>query len=492
MPAHLQTPGGDIAANLASFANLEVLSGDGASPLEAWDLIYRAVAHVRSGAGPCLLRLRVPRLQGHTFVDDQAYKSAATRLEESARDPLLKLRQLLKAQPSRNQSWEALLADVNQELELAVLQAEAQPQPAPEQATCHLFFNGQAPLQGGLRPENAQLATGTSQPEPSGARVNFIDAVRRTLESEMRRNPRLLVFGEDVGVKGGVHGATLDMQAHFGPQRVFDTSLSEDAIIGRALGMAIAGLLPVPEIQFRKYADPAHEQITDIGTLRLRTANRFAAPLVVRIPVGFGKKTGDPWHSVSGEAIYAHTPGWRLAYPSNAADAAGLLRSALRGDDPTLFFEHRLLLDTAEGRRPYPGDEYCLPFGQAAILTEGDELTLITWGAMLPRCQAAAAAFPGRVQVIDLRTIHPWDQDTVLESVHRTGKVLVVHEDTLTGGFAGEILAVIAEQAFTSLDAPLARLATPDIPIPFNAGLMDAVLPSQASIQSRIAALLTY
>ena len=211
----------------------------------------------------------------------------------------------------------------------------------------------------------------------------------------MEHNPRILVFGEDVGVKGGVHGATQGMQARFGEDRVFDTSLNEDGIIGRSTGMALAGLLPVPEIQFRKYADPAHEQLNDLGTLRWRTANHFAAPVVVRMPVGYAKKTGDPWHSVSGEAIYAHFIGWRIAYPSNAEDAVGLLRTALRGDDPVFFFEHRALLDSPEARRPYPGDDYCLPFGKAAQLTQGDELTLITWGAMTHRCLEAAGDFQG-------------------------------------------------------------------------------------------------
>ena len=492
VPAHLQTPGGDIAANLASFTNLKVLSGEGSEPGATWELISTAVDHARSGAGPCLLRLRVPRLRGHTFVDDQAYKSPELRQEEAARDPLPRLRQYLIDLGASPQAWDELLESVNHELAAALEEAEAAPEPDPETTTHHLYYCGEPPLQGGLRPEGALLPLGPDRPEPAGPRVNLIDAVRRALEAEMARNPRLLVFGEDVGVKGGVHGATLDMQAHFGPQRVFDTSLSEEGIIGRALGMAYAGLLPVSEIQFRKYADPAHEQITDIGWLRWRTANRFAAPLVVRIPVGYGKKTGDPWHSVSGEAIYAHTLGWRLAYPSNAEDAVGLLRSALRGDDPTIFLEHRALLDTAEGRRPYPGDDYCLPFGRAARATKGDELTVVAWGAMLPRCLEAASAYPGRVELIDLRTLLPWDQETVLESVRRTGKLLVVHEDTYTAGFAGEIIAVVAEQAFTFLDAPVARLATPDVPIPYNAGLMEAVLPNVSAIRARIAELLAF
>ncbi|HJW90741.1 MAG TPA: transketolase C-terminal domain-containing protein, partial [Anaerolineales bacterium] len=209
-------------------------------------------------------------------------------------------------------------------------------------------------------------------------------------------------------------------------------------------------------------------------------------------PVGYGKKTGDPWHSVSGEAIYAHTLGWRIAFPSNAADAVGLLRSALRGDDPTFFFEHRALLDTPEGRQPYPGDEYCLPFGRAAELTQGDELTVVTWGEMVHRCLAAAREFQGRVALLDLRTIIPWDRQAVLESVSRTGKVLIVHEDTLTAGFAAEVSASIAAEAFAYLDAPIQRLATPDVPIPFNIRMMEAVVPSVARIRDTMDWLLAY
>ncbi|OGO38191.1 MAG: pyruvate dehydrogenase [Chloroflexi bacterium RBG_16_57_11] len=502
VPAVYQTPGGDIRRNLASFGGLKTLEGDGTDPAEAWQVIQQAVAHVRSGEGPCLLHLHVVRLTGHTFIDDQSYKSNEERAEEARRDPLMRLRAYLAHSGAlhfesathlhSDEAWQALEAEVQAELQTALDQAVSLPEPDLAGVAHHLFFEGDAPLQGGLRPEGVLPAKGEAIPHPSGPRINFIDAVRRTLEAEMRLNPRLLVFGEDVGVKGGVHGATLDMQKHFGAERVFDTSLSEEGIIGRAVGMALAGLLPVPEIQFRKYADPAHEQITDLGTLRWRTANRFAAPVVVRIPAGFGKKTGDPWHSVSAEVIYAHTLGWRIAYPSNAEDAVGLLRSALRGDDPTIFFEHRALLDTPEGRRPYPGDDFCLPFGWAARLLDGDRLTVVSWGAMIHRCLEAARAFPGQITLLDLRTIIPWDQDAVLESVRQTGKVLVVHEDTQTAGFAGEIITTIAGQAFTYLDAPPERLATSDVLIPYNLGLMEAVLPSAERIKSKMRELLAY
>lgn len=492
VPAECQTPGGNIAANLASYGNLLTLDGDGTDPLDAWSVIRQAVEATRQGL-PCVLHLRVVRLTGHTFIDDQAYKTDAERQAERERDPLPRLRQFLREHTEdAERRWQALEDQVRRELDDAYQAALDIPEPDPATATHHAYYNGVGPRQGGLRPEAALPPPGLNIPQPQGPRINLLDAVRRALEAEMRLNPRLLVFGEDVGVKGGVHGATLDMQKHFGPLRVFDTSLNEDGIMGRSIGMALAGLLPAPEIQFRKYADPAHEQISDAGTLRWRTANAFAAPMVVRIPVGFGKKTGDPWHSVTHEAVYAHTLGWRIAFPSNAEDAVGLLRTALRGDDPTFFFEHRALLDTSEGRRPYPGDDYCLPFGCAAHLAEGDRLTVVTWGALTQRCQAAAASFAGQIDLFDLRTIIPWDQEAVLESVRRTGKLLIVHEDTLTAGFGAEIAAVAAQHAFTWLDAPIARLAVPDVPIPYNPGLMDAILPTVERIHTSMQQLLAY
>lgn len=486
VPGRLQTPGGNIAANLASFENLCIVEADGHDPLRASAAIGQAVAQTRAGR-PVLLRMRVPRLGGHTFIDDQAYKSAELRADEAARDPLPYLRQLVPAA-----DWTALSDQIQAELQTDLAAVEASPEPEAGEVSAHLFFQRTVPWVGGLRPEDAAIPVGSDRPDPSGPRINFLDAVKRTLECELSLNPRLMIFGEDVGVKGGVHGATLDLQHKFGAARVFDTSLSEEGIVGRSVGLALAGLLPVPEIQFRKYADPAHEQISDAGTLRWRTAGRFAAPMVVRMPVGYGKKTGDPWHSVSGEAVYAHTLGWRIAYPSNAEDAAGLLRSALRGDDPTFFFEHRALLDTPAGRRQYPGDNYCLPFGQAAVIVDGRELAVVTWGETVHRCLAAAEPFAGRLTLLDLRTIIPWDIESVINAVRRCGKLLVVHEDTITAGFAAEIIATTAGECFTDLDAPIARLAMPDVPIPYNVSLMESVLPSTEKIQQKMAELLAY
>lgn len=484
----LQTPGGNIAENLGSFRNLLTLSGSGFDPSRSSELIQEAVQYVRSGTGPCLLHLRVPRLQGHTFIDNQAYRSEEELAAEERRDPMHALEEVLgeTVLKSLRESAEA-------ELEQALHAARALPEPEPETATDNLFYDGNAQKVGGLTPElGPRTEPVPKDPNTSGPRVNLLDTVRAVMESELQSNPRALVFGEDVGAKGGVHGATMDLQSRYGEERVFDTSLSEEGIIGRAVGMALAGLLPIPEIQFRKYADPAAEQLNDLGTIRWRTGGKFAAPIVVRIPVGYSKKIGDPWHSVTGESIYAHTLGWRLAFPSNAADAAGLLRTALRGEDPTYFFEHRALLDAAEARRPDPGPEYVVPFGKLTSLSEGDELTLVTWGAMVYPSLEAAERFEGRVEVLDLRTISPWDQEAVLDSVRSTGRCLVVQEDTWTAGFASEILATVASEAFMDLDAPIRRLTTPNVPIPYNAGLMHAVLPNTERIEAAIEELLTF
>lgn len=488
VPSAMQTPGGDISENLASFKNLHIISGSGTDPGESSRLIKDAVDYVRAGKGACLIRLDVPRLTGHTFGEDQsAYKSRKQLAEEKKRDPLLAMRTHLEGELD----WQALSDEVDAELRQQLKEAEKQPSPAPDSALKYIFSEGthQAEVPPALNKPKLDLS---HAPAKDGARINLSEAIRRTMEVELKSNPRLIVFGEDVGIRGGVHRVTLNLQHEFGESRVFDTSLSEEGIIGRATGMALAGLTPLPEIQFRKYADPATEQINDLGWIRWRTAGKFAAPVVVRIPVGHSKKTGDPWHSVTAEAIYAHSLGWRVAMPSNAADAVGLLRNALRGQDPTLFLEHRALLDSPPGRRPYPGDEYALDFGKAEVIQPGKQLSVISWGEMLHRCLEAAKLFEDAVEVIDLRTIIPWDKEAVLASVRKTGKCLIAHEDTMTAGFGAEISATIADEAFTFLDAPVARVASPDIPIPYNIPLMKTVIPSVEMLREKMEALLAW
>lgn len=487
VPHQFQTPGGDISSNLRSFKGLFVLAGPGTEPAETAELIDRAVGHVRSGRGPCLLRLEVPRLGGHTFIDNQSYKSEEEIETERAQDPMGRMTDLLG-----EDRMQALRSEARNRVQVALERAHGKEPPGGD-PTRYLFFEGDFQQVGGLSPElGLRTLEGSPEPIEQGPRINLIDAVRSVLAEELEENPRALVFGEDVGAKGGVHGATRGLQETFGENRVFDTSLSEEGIIGRSVGMALAGLLPIPEIQFRKYADPATEQINDLGTIRWRTAGKFGAPVVVRIPVGFSKKVGDPWHSVTGEAVYAHTLGWRLAFPSDAAEAAGLLRSALRGEDPTLFFEHRALLDSAEARRPDPGPEYVIPFGQARVLREGKELTVVTWGAMVYPVLQAADSYGERVEVLDLRTIAPWDRAAVLASIQKTSRCLVVHEDTWTAGFAGEILATIADEGFTHLDAPLRRLTAPDSPVPYSLELMASVVPNAERISAAVEELLAF
>jgi len=494
VPAQQQTPGGRIAPNLRSFAGLRIWEADGTDPEALAEVLAEAIPYVRSAAGPALLEVSVPRLCGHSSADNQAYKTAEEREAEQRRDPLPRLRTFLqRRRVLGRRAWEELEREVEVAVHEALAAALAQPEPDPATARRFLFFEPGFPQQvGGMLPEGVSLPAGSPVPEPSGPRINMVDAIRRTLERELELNPRVLVFGEDVGLKGGVHGATLDLQRRFGAERVFDTSLSEEGIIGRAVGMALAGLVPVPEIQFRKYADPATEQLNDCGTIRWRTAGRFAAPIVVRIPVGFSKVTGDPWHSVCGEAVFAHAPGWRIAFPSNAEDAVGLLRAALRGNDPTLFLEHRALYDTPPARRPYPGDAFVLPFGKAALVRPGTQVTVVTWGAMLYRVLEAVERLGADAEVIDLRTLVPWDVESVLASVRKTSRCLIVHEDTWTCGFGAEIAATVAREAFRWLDAPVERVAAPDCPVPYNRVLMDAVIPTVEQIAAVLAQLLRF
>ena len=480
VPSRLQTPGGNIAANLRSFAGLAILEGDGSEPRAADELTRRAVAQVRATRAPLLLRLTVPRLSGHSGQDTQAYKSAETLSEERAHDPLRRLESFLVPRVMPAHEWTQLAGEARRAVELAVASALARPPPDPRELITHVF-SGQPQEQGGLVPEGHVFAPSSVAPRPLGARINMLTAIRRTLDVELALNPRMLVFGEDVGPKGGVHGATLGLQDKYGAARVFDTSLSEEGIIGRAVGMALAGLLPVAEIQFRKYADPAAEQLNDCGTLRWRTRNRFAAPMVVRMPGGFFK-CGDPWHSQTNEVAWVHGVGWHVAVPSNAEDAVGLLRAALRGNDPVIFFEHRAMLDGAWARRPYPGDEFVVPLGRARTVRAGGEVSVVTWGAMVERCLQAANDSQVDAEVLDLRTLSPWDKGAVRSSVEKTRRCLIVHEDNLTAGFGAEIAATLAQESFFSLDAPIERLAMPDIPSPHSPVLLEAAVPSVAQI----------
>ena len=496
--SHMQTPGANIAANLASFQNLFLRDGDGTDPAQAARLLAEGVDHVRAGEGPALVRLTVPRLSSHSGPDNQkAYRAPEEIASDEARDPLPKLRRhLLETGVLDESGWTAVEREVERDvaaaLEAARARAVSDPARVKRFVVAEPLQPGDNEAMGGLSDQERAALGGTDVPAEDGPTLRFAEAVRRTLARELEVSPKLLVFGEDVGVKGGVHLVTEGLQKRFGEARVFDTSLSEEGIIGRAVGMAYSGLMPVAEIQFRKYADPATEQLNNCGTVRWRTNNRFAAPIVVRMPGGFGKDVGDPWHSLSDEVRFAHSLGWRVAIPSNAADAVGLLRAAMRGSDPTIFFEHRALLMTSDGSARYPGDDYVLPFGRAAVLREGSEVTLVTWGALVHRCREAVDRLgDGVVDLLDLRTVAPWDREAVLASVRKTGRCLIVHEDTRTAGFGAEIAGVLAQEAFWWLDAPIERYCVDDVPMPYHPTLLDAVLPTVDGIAARLEALRT-
>ncbi len=488
VPSGFQTPGGDISKNLASFKGLTIFSGNGTNPQETANLVSKAHHVVRVERKPVLLRLTVPRLNGHSAQDTQAYKTDQRIAFEQQHDPLPKLKNYLVSNNLlTDKKWQKLKLNAQSKVAKALIKAEEKPFANPEDITkntyCEYDDKGKMILQqqGGIHLANPVFPPSSQEIISEPGRINMVTAIRKTLDFEMQHNSKMLIFGEDVGAKGGVHAVTLGLQQKYSSSRVFNTSLSEEGIIGRSLGMSLSGLLPVPEIQFRKYADPAEEQLNDIGTMRWRTNNRFAAPMVVRMAGGyFG--CGDPWHSQTAEVKWAHAIGWQLAMPSNAVDAVGLLRFALRDNNPTIFFEHRKMLDHIWARREYPGDQFIIPFGKGNLLTKGDRLTLVTWGGMVCRCEEAVKHSGLGIDLIDLRTISPWDSQMVLDSVKRTNRCLIVHEDNISAGFGAEIAATLATQAFYHLDAPIERLAMPDICNPHEPNLMNAVVPTSEKI----------
>ena len=492
--SEFQTPGSNIANNLRSFKNLRIFDGDGTDPEQASELIETSVSYVRNRKGPALIRLTVPRLNGHSYQDNQSYKEKEQLEKEKENDPLDKLKSYVVPKILSKKKWSELEKECETEVDQTAEKAWNREDPSVDSVKKYVKSEENSEdLQavGGLRVDGYERPEETEEASPEKQRINIVEAVRRTLDYELEQNRRVVVFGEDVGAKGGVHAATMGLQSSHGKERVFDTSLSEEGIIGRAVGLAYSGLMPVAEIQFRKYADPATEQLKNCGTIRWRTANKFAAPMVVRMPGGFAK-CGDPWHSESNEVFFSRMIGWNVAYPSNAEDAVGLLRSAIRGNDPVIFFEHRNLLDAKSARKPYPGDQYVVPFGKASHLKKGDDLTIVTWGAMCERCVQAVEDDDISADIIDLRTLSPWDKDAVFESVKKTNRCLIVHEDTQTAGFGAEISSQITSELFRHLDAPVRRLTMPDIPMPYNVGLMNAVLPGVDSISKLIKDLINF
>ncbi len=484
VPWRYQTAAPSIVENLSNFQGLNIQSVEGGDIPDLYNALYSAIQSARNGGGAQMVHVKVPRLTGHNWQDPAAYKTAEEKEEDARRDPLARLIAYLQEQHKVSAAQiDAMREQANQ---FAREQAEAAWEqghdPLPDDATTHLF----APPP--LIPD--------TQPITEGPRLTMQQAIKQTLEDEMAHDPSVLVFGEDVGAFGGVHRVTDGLQARFGEARCFDTSLNEEGVVGRSVGMTLCGLRPIPEIQFRKYADPAHEQITDAGSMRWRTHGRFGGPIVLRIPVGYQLMGGDPWHAVCGEAVFAHLPGWQIAYPSTAADAVGLLRTAIRGENPVMFLEHRLLYRLREANTPYPGPDYMLPFGEAAQVRDGNDALIVTWGDTVHRsleaANAVAQAAGAQTRILDLRTVVPWDKETVMAAVKEIGRVLIVHEDTITCGFGAEIAAQIADEAFMYLDAPVRRVAAADVPSPTHHNLFDAVMPTTQRIQAALEELVKF
>ena len=500
VPVEVQTPGGDISRLVEGFPGLRVFRCDGTDYVASYRTLGAAVAHLRERKGPVLVHATVVRPYSHSLSDDEKlYKTPAEREAEGRRDPLLRMRQLLEAEGmAAADEFADILASVEREVNQAADDALRAPKPAPETAATYVFSPD-------VDPTSATLVT-----EPAGRNTpeTMVAAINATLKDEMARNPHIVVFGEDVADasreealtvvtgKGGVFKVTHGLQRQFGSERVFNSPLAEANIIGRAVGMALRGLKPVVEIQFFDYIWPGFMQIRDeLSMMRYRSANHWSCPVVIRVPIGGYLRGGAPYHSQSGVSIFAHTPGIRIVFPSNAQDAAGLLRTAIRCDDPVLFCEHKHLYRQTYNKSPYPGPDYTIPFGKASVPRDGKDVVVFTWGALVQRSLLAAqqAERDGvSVAVVDLRSLIPYDWDTISAYTRKTNRVVIAHEDQLTCGFGAEIAARIGEELFEFLDAPVKRVAALDCPVAYAPVLEEVILPGAGDVLKAIRSIAAY
>ena len=500
VPVDIQTPGGSISKLLESFPALRIARADGTDLLDSWRAAQDAVNHVRARLGPALVHAHTTRPYSHSLSDDErVYKTQAERDSETVRDPLVRFREFCLANSVATENQlNALDSEVEDEISAATNAATKAPSPVSETVTRYVYSPDIDPCS----------ETFDVSEKPSGEPKTMVSAINQTLKDEMARNSRVVVFGQDVADsshpetlsevrgKGGVFKVTESLQRTFGAERVFNSPLAEANIVGRALGMAIRGLKPVVEIQFFDYIWSATMQLrNEVAMLRYRSNNTYSCPMVVRVPIGGYLRGGAIYHSQSGESIFAHFPGLRIAYPSNAADACGLLRTAIRCDDPVLFLEHKHLYRQTYNKAAYPGVDHMVPFGQSVLRRSGDDVVIITWGALVQRSLLAAQQAEKlgiAVSVLDLRTIAPYDWDGIAEAVSQTNRVVIAHEDQLTCGFGAELVARVADELFDSLDAPVKRVAALDCPVGYNPVFEEVVLPQTADIVRAIQDVVNY
>jgi 2-oxoisovalerate dehydrogenase E1 component len=489
-PVEVNTPGGNISRVVSGFPNFHFVEVDGTDIEQSFAAMREAVAYCRAGRGPALVHAHVIRPYSHSLSDDEKlYRCADERNADALRDPISRLQmRLLRENILDAEGINALEKQVDDELSRATEVALAAELPTVESIPLHMYSEVVDPTSAKFDTHVHSVIDDTDH--------TMADLINRTLHEEMERDERVVVFGEDVADvsraekmkssklkgKGGVFKLTAGLQKAFGPDRCFNSQLAEASIVGRAFGMSVRGMKPVVEIQFFDYIWPAvHQMRNEISVMRWRSNGTYSCPLVIRCPIGGYLTGGSIYHSQSGESIFTHTPGIRVVMPSNAQDAAGLLRTAIRCDDPVLFLEHKRLYREAFGRAPYPGADYAIPFGSAKIVREGKDLTFVTYGATVPRAlQAAHKLHRDKgidVEVIDLRTLSPYDWETIAESVRKTNRCIVAHEDMKSWGYGAEIAARISDELFHDLDAPVRRVAAMDSFVAYQPVLEDAILP---------------
>jgi 2-oxoisovalerate dehydrogenase E1 component len=514
-PVEVNTPGGNISHLVANFPNFYFAEVDGTDPVACLRAFEAAVAHCRAGLGPAFVHGHCVRPYSHSLSDDEKlYRAKAEREADALRDPLAKMQmRLLREGILTADEITALGQSLDHEVAEAAERALEAPLPKIEEIGRHVYSEDLDPTSSSFATEQA-AAPGTVSGGKAGSVKGseprtMADLINACLHDEMRRDPRIVVYGEDVADasreaaltevkgKGGVFKLTAGLQSEFGSERVFNSPLAEANIVGRAVGYALRGMKPVVEIQFFDYIWPAMHQIhNELSVLRWRSNGEWACPAVIRVPIGGYLTGGAIYHSQSGESLFTHIPGLRVVFPSNALDANGLLRTAIRCDDPVLFLEHKRLYRETHDRAPYPGPEFAIPFGKARIVRPGAHITLVTYGALVPRALQAAEKAQRQhgidVEILDLRTLNPYDWEAIATSVRKTSRVIVAHEDMLSWGYGAEIAARIADELFESLDAPVRRVGALDTFVAYQPILEDAILPQPDTILKAILDLKAY